>query len=169
MGPKVFCFCFFFFAIFGNTLCSSIEARGREKRRAFCVRMWDGNNQGEGRGLEEERGDTNRRTLLRYKELVNVCVQQKGRACAEGATFGWIAGPHLWQMFLPLPSSWLPACKKAFVELLLYAWPYARCLWKEQMCLWFHENHRLMRNTDHRLISKLISIYNLKWGYEGGE
>ena len=31
----------------------------------------------------------------------------------------------------------LPACKKAFVELLLYAGLYARCLWKEQMCLWF--------------------------------
>ena len=142
---------FFFCNIWNHCMCSSIEARGREKR-IFYVRMWNGNNQGEGR-----KGVANRRTLLRCEEPVNVCAQQRARARADTATLGQIAGPHLWHMFLPLPSSRLPACKKAFVELLLYAGLYARCLWKEQMCLWFREVYRRMRNTDHRLMSKLIT------------
>ena len=161
---------FFFFWQNLETLCVFLHRsqRKRKKKDILCADVrweqprWRNRTRGRNGGDKQKNSAEIRRTGER------LCTTEGESLCR--CSHIWMnRRPHPWQMFLPLPSSWLPACKKAFVELLLYTWPYARCLWKEQMCLWFHEVYRLMRNTDHRLISKLISVYNLKWGYEGGE
>lgn len=46
--------------------CSVVKKqKNGKKKEKFCVWRWDGNNKGEGRGLEEERRMVNRATLLR--------------------------------------------------------------------------------------------------------